>query len=535
MMMPVRASQAFLDGPGAELFVRELSAAVAPVGRRSLAATLPLFILRVPGEGPSQTAAAHDVAQDILSAFATVPHACLSVRSDDDVLLSLRAVEILQATSRPHVAPDRYPRSTLMADVVTCGREQPHGPPGTSVRHLRDQVFPLQQLRHGGAFGTLVSSLETSGRFGVIGLRLVHVAHRAWWSWRTSRKVMRRLGDLPVAADGGSFFEVMDRIAAAQAASPAAPGSPASPASNAAEALREQECLVLRALFEDLRMPRQRRRIARPVLLLELPPPGAEGARAAERFLIAVHRVASTFRERAEPSVIGGPLVIAVGRPSEDLLRRLDNPSECDFRQAGRALRDNGGAPVLVGLREMEPHSPALEGARAAPVRFRLSWRARSRMQAALVAIGKSGMSMPFGSRESAGQSEGSGRRQWHARVAVSLWILLLSASAWLGLRDVLDSFRIHGRLGPSDAPALVTTIVALGTATGTLIGVTLTACAKYVQARGQAESDLIRAKAELLRAEADMVRARAQLPAVEATTSGDGPASPSPDDPDAD
>ncbi|MFE1923295.1 hypothetical protein ACFW91_12085 [Streptomyces asoensis] len=535
MMMPVRASHVFLDGPGAELFVRELSAAVAPVGRRSLAATLPLFILRVQGKGPSQTAAAHDVAQDILSAFATVPHACLSVRSDDDGLLSLRAVEILQATSRPHVAPDRYPRSTLMADAVTCGREQPGGPPGTGVRHLRDQVFHQQQLRRGSAFGTLISSLETSGRFAVIGLRLVHLAHRAWWSWRTSRKVMRWLGDLPVAADGGSFFEVMDRITAAQAASPGSPASPASPASNAEEVLQEQECLVLRALFEDLRMPRLRRRIARPVLLLELPPAGAEGARAAERFLIAVHRVASTFRERAEPSIIGGPLVIAVGRPSEGLLRRLDNPPECDVRQAGRALRDNGGAPVLVGLQERELHSPAFEGARAAPVRFRLSRRARSRMQAALVARGKSRMSMPFGSRESAGQSEGPGRRQWHARVAVGLWILLLSASAWLGLRDVLDSFRIHGRLGPSDAPALVTTIVALGTATGTLIGVTLTAYAKYVQARGQAESDLIRAKAELMRAEADMVRARAQLPAVEATTNGDGPASPSPGDPDAD
>ncbi|MEU5248964.1 hypothetical protein AB0G81_33630 [Streptomyces asoensis] len=532
MMMPVRASHGFLDGPGAELFVRELSAAVAPVGRRSLAATLPLFILRVPCADPSQNAAAHDVAQEILSAFETVPHAYLSVRSDDDGLLSLRAVEILRATSRPHVAPDRYPRSTLMADVVTCGREQPGGPPGTGVRHLRDQVFHRQQLRRGSAFGTLTRLLETSGRLWVIGLRLVHLAHRAWWSWRTSRKGMRWLDDLPVATDGGSFFEVMDRIAAAQADSPA---SPASPASNAEEALQEQECLVLRALFEDLRMPRLRRRIARPVLLLELPPPGAEGARAAERFLIAAHRVASTFRERAEPSIIGGPLVVAVGRPTEGLLRRLDNPPECDFRQAGRALRDSGGTPVLVGLQEMELRSPALEGARAAPVRFRLSRRARSRMQAALVARGKSGMSMPFGSRESAGQSERSGRRQWHARVAVGLWILLLSASAWLGLRDVLDSFRVHGRLGPSDAPALVTTIVALGTATGTLIGVTLTAYAKYVQARGQAESDLIRAKAELMRAEADMVRARAQLPAVEATTNGDGPASPSPGDPDAD
>ncbi|MFH9551987.1 hypothetical protein [Streptomyces sp. NPDC017435] len=403
-----------------------------------------------------------------------------------------------------------------MADTLTCDREQRWGPPGTSARQLRDQVFELQRLRNASVLGRLISLMVTSGRLRILGLPLVRDVSRTWWSWRMSRKVMRWLGELPVAAVGGNFFEVMDQIAAVPTASPAC---------DAGQALHGRlEYLLLRALLEDLRMPRQRRGIARPVLLLELPPPGAEGARAAERFLVAMHQAANAPSRQSGPRVIGGPLVIAVGRPSEDLLHLLGNPPERDFRQAGHALRQNGAA-VLIGCQKVALNSSRIRVPRAEPVRFPLSWRALSRLQAALVAMRKSGMSM---------QSEDYGRQRWHARVVVSLWIILLSVSAWLGLHEVLSSFQSHGRLGPSDAPALVTTIVALGTATGTLIGVTLTAYAKYVQARGQAESDLIRAKAELMRAEADMVRARAHIPAAETTPGDDGPASPSPPGPDA-
>jgi hypothetical protein len=65
------------------------------------------------------------------------------------------------------------------------------------------------------------------------------------------------------------------------------------------------------------------------------------------------------------------------------------------------------------------------------------------------------------------------------------------------------------------------------------LIGVILTAFAKYVQARGQAEADLIRARAEMMRAEADVTRARAGLPPVVPSANGDSPASTSSTEPD--
>lgn len=96
---------------------------------------------------------------------------------------------------------------------------------------------------------------------------------------------------------------------------------------------------------------------------------------------------------------------------------------------------------------------------------------------------------------------------------------LLVLATA--GVRSLLSSYETHGRLGPSDTPAVVTTIVSLGTAIGALIGVTVTAFARYVSARGQADADMVRARAELLRAEAEMVRARAGLPAAEAPSGG--------------
>jgi hypothetical protein len=131
-------------------------------------------------------------------------------------------------------------------------------------------------------------------------------------------------------------------------------------------------------------------------------------------------------------------------------------------------------------------------------------------------------------------QGRGSdGRRHRRALAVVGVWIAVLLAAASISVREVLESFRAHGRLGPSDAPAVVTTIVALGTATGTLIGVTLTAYAKYVRARGQADADLIRARAEMVRAEADAVRARAGLPQVEPPVNGGSATATAPAEPD--
>ncbi|WLQ38367.1 serine protease (plasmid) [Streptomyces castrisilvae] len=125
------------------------------------------------------------------------------------------------------------------------------------------------------------------------------------------------------------------------------------------------------------------------------------------------------------------------------------------------------------------------------------------------------------------------GWRHWQVLAVVGLWIAFLLAAASISVREVLESFRLHAGLGPSDTPAVVTAIVALATATGTLIGVILTAYAKYVQARGQAEADLIRARAEMMRAEADVTRARAGLPPHAPSANGDPPALTPPAEPD--
>jgi hypothetical protein len=60
-------------------------------------------------------------------------------------------------------------------------------------------------------------------------------------------------------------------------------------------------------------------------------------------------------------------------------------------------------------------------------------------------------------------------------------------------------------------------TITALVTAIGTLTGGILMGLAKYIQARGQADADRIRARAEMVRAQADAERARAGIAPLEA------------------
>ncbi|KOU43563.1 ATP-binding protein [Streptomyces sp. WM6378] len=132
------------------------------------------------------------------------------------------------------------------------------------------------------------------------------------------------------------------------------------------------------------------------------------------------------------------------------------------------------------------------------------------------------------------GQGRGSeGRPHWQVLTVVGLWVAVLLAAASFSVREVLDSVQQHAQLGPSDTPAVVTAIVALATATGTLIGVVLTSYAKYVQARGQADADLIRARAELMRARADVTRARAGLPPHTSSANGTSPALTPPAEPD--
>ncbi|MET9499442.1 oxidoreductase [Streptomyces sp. NPDC006552] len=103
---------------------------------------------------------------------------------------------------------------------------------------------------------------------------------------------------------------------------------------------------------------------------------------------------------------------------------------------------------------------------------------------------------------------------------AVALWavaVVALLVVAWLSTRAFLAGTGGGGaRLGPSDAPPAVLAVVSILSASGVLIGGVLGGLAKFVRARGQNTSDLVRAQAEMTRAEADMLRARAGLPSVE-------------------
>ncbi|GGW94843.1 hypothetical protein GCM10010341_15000 [Streptomyces noursei] len=106
----------------------------------------------------------------------------------------------------------------------------------------------------------------------------------------------------------------------------------------------------------------------------------------------------------------------------------------------------------------------------------------------------------------------------------LSIAIVLLLLLSWISIRDILENLQIHGSLGPSDAPAVVTAVVSLATAVGALVGGTLTGLSKYVQARGQAYAEKTRADADMLRARADVRRAEAGLPPLETPPEGDTP-----------
>lgn len=100
-------------------------------------------------------------------------------------------------------------------------------------------------------------------------------------------------------------------------------------------------------------------------------------------------------------------------------------------------------------------------------------------------------------------------RRRGMALVLILCSTALFLTVALLSVHDLLSSWSQHGRLLPGDTNAVVGSIIGIGGALGTLIGVTLTAFARLVQARGRADADVMRARAELIRAEAEMHRAR--------------------------
>ncbi|MDX3233326.1 hypothetical protein [Streptomyces sp. ME19-01-6] len=360
---------------------------MAPAHRKNLATKPPLFILRTPGDARQYEAAVHRVLEALRRSIddngRLVPYAHLTAAPDTE-LLSERAGTCLQVPQ--HMVPDRFPHFQVVQGLVTYLRERPERGPGARARELREHACDRQQAEHRGLLGRLPASEPPADSIRGWLLRVGWLSFarklpRRLWSGWTSRKVMRAwLAGLPVAAGGRTLFAVVDQVAAVQAVR-----LRTNP--HHEEALQELEELLVRALLEDLRtppvggvLPRRRRRTARLVLLVELPPTGAQGARAAERFLRALHRMRDTA---AQP----GPLVIAVGQPSPALLAELGGPPESNFTQAGLQLGQKDGPPVLVTFSEAALAGPGLPMGPVAPRTFELSWRTATSIVAALAAL----------------------------------------------------------------------------------------------------------------------------------------------------
>lgn len=386
---PHHGFDGFPDDIRADVFVREFPAAVAPANRKNLETKPPLFVLRVPGDAAAYERGVHRVVEALRRAIhqdgPLVPYAHVSA-TQASALLTESAGLAVQAPE--HMTPDRYPHFHVVREMVAYIREHPERWPGARARELREFVCDRQKAERRGLLGALpVNGPPPDGvklwLLGMVWHWLTWTLPRRLWAAWTSRKVMRAwLGGLPVAAGGGNLFRVMDDgVAAVQAARLVH-----NPLHE--EALQELDGLLTRALLEDLRtpavggiVPKRRRRTARPVLLVELPPAGQEGAEAAGRFLRSLYGMRDTAREP-------GPLVVAVGQPSPELLADLGDPPESNFTQAGLHLGQKDGPPVvLVTFTEAALAGPGLPIAQVEPRRFRLSWRTTTSFAAVLTAL----------------------------------------------------------------------------------------------------------------------------------------------------
>ncbi|WP_105973068.1 type 1 periplasmic-binding domain-containing protein [Streptomyces geranii] len=365
-------------------FIREFRSAVVPDhgSRASLDTSPPLFVLRVP-EATYRTGVQR-IVDPLIDAMRTdnsrrVPYAHLTTAGDQD-LLAVDAGTELSRGATGHLTPDRFPYFHVVRDLVLFIKDNPgRWAQGSWEKELRSHAGERRARRGGLLAFTRMDAPDVGVVLGGVAGLLTRLSwlsfvqrgpRRVWSAW-ISRRVMRGwLGREQPAASGQNLFKVMDDVGAERAPHLRNPHHP-----EHAGALRELDAFVLRALLEDLSRPPvgrfrpgRRRRTARPVIIVEIPPPGAPGARAAERFLRALHHCRHGARATARPP---GPLVLAVGAPSDALLRDLgagtatasaspDTPTtavrlvEHTFPEAAGRLGDDGGPPVLVSLEESE-------------------------------------------------------------------------------------------------------------------------------------------------------------------------------------
>ncbi|WP_217710491.1 ABC transporter substrate-binding protein [Streptomyces sp. NA04227] len=389
---------------------------MAPADREYLATSPPLFLFDVPGSGTAYERRVRRVVEALREALddngKLAPYAVLEAGAGYE-LAGAEVGRRLEFGIPRFMTPDRLPQFSLLRDVVTeVLQRQSAGGAGAGARVLRDTAY-LKRVEQGGLPGLLWSlggseSPQQGGLYSwllsVIWQPLTHSLPRLLWARRKTRQLIRpaRLSpfrrrrwlgaELNAERGKENFFRVMDEMAQRQVPRLALhAGHP-----QREEALQGLEELLVRALLEDLRvpparrfLPRRRRRTARPVILVELPQE-SELARPVERFLYAFHQGRAT-------ALPPGPLVIAVGRPSAQLLRHLGDPGEVNLAQAGLQLNQREGEPVLVRLRE-EPFTRfGLPIRQVQPRLFRTSWRTMTSLVAGATALAVAGAGLAAG------------------------------------------------------------------------------------------------------------------------------------------
>ncbi|MFE1173201.1 ABC transporter substrate-binding protein [Streptomyces sp. NPDC058773] len=396
MTVPFGVPAHFPDDTGADTFVAQFPTVVAPADREYLSTKPPLFLLRVPGSGDEYERRVRRVVEALRQPLddmgKLVPHAVLEAGAADTGLLAAVAGERLGYGIPRHMIPDRLPHFSLLRDVIA--EVMAHGT-GTGAaigaKALRDKAY-AQRVQRGGlpaVLWKLGGGENPPGDsfygwlLGLLWVPLTQTFPRWWWALRKTRQLVRPMRLSPfrrerwlgaeLNAERGkeNLFRVLDDMARRQVVRLALDASHP----QREESLQRLEDLLVRALLEDLRvpspgrlLPRRRRRTARPVLVVEVPPEGTAGAVQAERMLRAFHRAHAA----AQPP---GPLVIAVGRPSDTLLAELGNPEESNFTQAGLQLTQKDGRPVLVTLREEPLTRHGLPILRVNPKTFNTSWQ----------------------------------------------------------------------------------------------------------------------------------------------------------------
>ncbi|MEG8275355.1 ABC transporter substrate-binding protein [Streptomyces sp. AHA2] len=369
----------------AEIFVSDYPTAITPADPARLDTRPPLFVFRVATDGP----AGEEGVRRVLGALRRplddrgplVPYALVPA-AEEPVLLTEQAGHLLENGTPRRMTPDRYPHFAVVRSLVTYVRDHPQQTAGGYAEELRRHACDRQQAERRGLLGRLPRAASTDVAPDGADVKgwllrvfwLSFTCHLPRWVWSRliSRKVTRRwLGGMREAGGRRDLYQVMAHVAATQAPRLRM----ASDERRREQALQTLEKLLLRALLEDLATPRtgrylpkRRRRTARPVLLIEVPPPGADGARRAERFLRVLHELRDTAPRP-------GPLVIAVGRPDEAFMAEL-GARESTLSHAATALSSQDGAPVAFTFDEASLTSPGLPIARVEPHRrFRTSWR----------------------------------------------------------------------------------------------------------------------------------------------------------------